>query len=183
MAYDFSELTKDLEAAEQHLSHELTNIRTGRATPAILDSVRPEAYGVRTPLTQIASVSIEDARTLRIIAWDKDLGKAIEKAITDANLGVSVSADDKGVRATFPELTAERRILLGKIIGEKLEQAKVVIRNHRSDVIHALEAAEKEGEISKDDLFRFKEEVQKLVDASVAKLDGAAEKKRIEIAR
>ncbi len=183
MTHDFSELTTHIKEAEAYLSHELVNIRTGRATPALLDNIKPDAYGTRTPLTQIASVSIEDARTIRVIAWDKDLGKAIEKAIIDANLGVSVSADDQGVRVTFPELTTERRALLGKLINEKLEQAKVTIRNHRTDAIHALEAAEKGGDMSKDELFRFKEEVQKFIDKGIEQLEASAEKKRVEISR
>ncbi|HQU07961.1 MAG TPA: ribosome recycling factor [Candidatus Paceibacterota bacterium] len=183
MAYDFSALITGIEDTETHLAHELANIRTGRATPTLLDGVKPEAYGTRAPLTQIASVSIEDARTLRVIVWDKDLSKAIEKAIIDADLGVSVSVDDQGVRVAFPELTAERRTLLAKLVGEKFEHAKVTVRNHRTDAVRALDAQEKEGGMGKDELFRLKEEAQKLVDAGIERLEKIAEKKRAEIAQ
>ncbi len=181
MAYDFSTLTNSVKETEEHLVRELSNVRTGRATPTLLDSIRPETYGTRTPLREIASVSVEDARTLRIIAWDKELGKAIEKAITEANLGVSVSIDDQGVRVTFPDLTAERRVLLVKITGEKLEQAKVAIRSHRTETIRTMEVAEKDGELSKDELFRLKEEAQKIIDATNEKMESLAEEKRKEI--
>ncbi len=183
MAYDFSALTNGIKETEEHLARELANIRTGRAAPALLDGVKPEAYGTRTPLRELASVSIEDARTLRVMPWDKSLGKAIEKAITEADLGVSVVTDDQGVRVIFPELTAERRTLLAKVAGEKLEQAKVAVRTHRTEAIRALEAAEKEGGMSKDDLFRLKEEVQKMIDAGIERLEAAVERKRGEIAQ
>lgn len=181
MAYDFSTLTNSVKETEEHLVRELSNIRTGRATPTLLDGIKPEAYGTRTPLREIASVSVEDARTLRIIAWDKELGKAIEKAITEANLGVSVSIDDQGVRATFPDLTTERRVLLVKITGEKIEQAKVAIRSHRTETIRNMESAEKNGDLSKDELFRLKEDAQKIIDAANEKMDSLAEEKRKEI--
>ncbi len=181
MAYDFSVLTTNIKEAEEHFARELTNIRIGRAIPTILDSIKPQAYGTRTPLRELASISIEDTRTLRIVAWDKELVKIIEKAIIDADLGVSVSVDDQGVRATFPDLTAERRILLSKVTGEKLEQAKVSVRTHRTDAIRTLDAAEKNGDMGKDELFRLKEEVQKIIDTCIEHLEAMAEKKYEEI--
>lgn len=181
MAYDFSVLTANIKEAEEHFARELTNIRIGRATPTILDGIKPDAYGTRTPLRELASISIEDTRTLRIVAWDKELVKIIEKAIIDADLGVSVSVDDQGVRATFPDLTAERRTLLSKVTGEKLEQAKVTVRTHRTDAIHTLDAAEKNGDMGKDELFRLKEEVQKIIDTCIEYLETMAEKKHKEI--
>lgn len=182
MAYDFTEFKKSIIDAREHLAHELANIRTGRATPTLLDGIKPDVYGTRTPLTQLASVSIEDARTLRIIAWDKDISKNIEKAIIDADLGVSVSTDDSGLRVIFPTLTTERRALLNKLAGEKLEHAKVSIRSHRSSVLHELESDEKEKIISKDDLFRYKEEIQKIIDSENEQLEGMLQKKQREIA-
>src|SRR3989344_7780443 len=108
MAYDLSSLKNKIKETDQWLIGELSGVRTGRATPTLLDAVRPEAYGVRTALRELGSVSVEDARTLRIIPWDKTLTKAIEKGITDADLGVGVSTDDQGLRISFPELTSER---------------------------------------------------------------------------
>ncbi|HWH07094.1 MAG TPA: ribosome-recycling factor, partial [Candidatus Paceibacterota bacterium] len=125
MAYDFSKLTGGIKETEEWLTRELSGVRTGRATPALLDSVKPEIYGARTPITNVASVTVEDARTIRIVPWDKSVVKSIEKAITEADLGISVSVDDMGLRVIFPELTAERRTMLAKLAGEKFEHAKV----------------------------------------------------------
>ena len=127
-------------------------------------------------------VTTPDARTLRIIPWDKDSIKAIEKAITEADLGVGTAVDDQGVRVTFPELTGERRTLLTKLANEKHEQAKVTLRGHRTDAIKELDELEKGGGIGKDDVKRLKDEVQKLIDAGNAALDAAAKKKAEEIA-
>ena len=150
MAYDFSPLKKKIQETEEWLSHELAGVRTGRATPSLLDGVKPEAYGTRTPLYELASISVEDARTLRIIPWDRSLVKTIEKGITEADLGVGVSTDDQGLRISFPELTSERRTQLNKLAGDKAEQAKVTLRGHRTDALKALEAAEKAGGMGED---------------------------------
>jgi ribosome recycling factor len=117
------------------------------------------------------------------VPWDKTLSKALEKAVNDADLGLSVVVDDSGIRAIFPELTAERRTLLSKLAGEKAEQAKVTLRGHRADAIKEIEASEKEGGMGKDEVVRLKEEVQKLVDAGAANLESAAKKKQEEIAQ
>ena len=181
MAYDFSPLKKKIQETEEWLSHELAGVRTGRATPSLLDGVKPEAYGTRTPLYELASISVEDARTLRIIPWDRSLVKTIEKGITDANLGIGVSIDDQGLRVTFPELTSERRAQLSKIAGDKTEQAKVTLRAHRTEALHALEAASKEGGMGKDEIMRLKTEAQKLIDAGNESLMKLLEKKEEEI--
>jgi ribosome recycling factor len=133
------------------------------------------------PLNQVGGVSVEDARTLRISPWDTTQVKAIEKAIVDANLGVGVGSDDKGVRVSFPELTGERRTQLIKIMKEKLEEARVKLRSARGDTISVLEKSEKEGALSKDDLFRQKAEVQKIVDQGNEAFDAITKKKEEEI--
>lgn len=183
MAYDFSKLKTNITETEEWLSRELSGVRTGRATPTLLDGVKPEAYGTRTPIRELANISVEDARTLRIIPWDKGLLKVIEKGITDADLGISVSTDDQGLRISFPELTGERRTQLSKIAGEKTEQAKVTLRGHRTDAIKALEAAEKEGGIGEDEVIRLKAEIQKLIDAGNSTLEGLLAKKEAEISQ
>ena len=109
MTYDFSSFKQKTEETKSWLSSEFSTLRTGRATPAILDSVQVESYGAKMPIRQVASITAEDAKTLRVSPWDQSQVKAIEKAITDANLGLSVVVDEKGVRAIFPELTTERR--------------------------------------------------------------------------
>ena len=181
MAYDFSKLTKHITETEEWLAREFGGIRTGRASSAILDNVRADSYGASTPLSQMGSITVEDARSLRVIPWDKSLIKNIEKAVTDANLGVGVGADDQGVRISFPELTAERRLMLIKLAKDKLEQARVTLRGHRTDAMKELEASEKEGGMGQDDLKRYKEELQKLIDAGNEALDSLAKKKEVEI--
>ncbi len=183
MAYDFSTLKKNIKETEEWLLRELSGVRTGRATPTLLDGVKPEAYGARTPLTQLASVSIEDARTLRVIPWDSALLKAIEKGVTDADLGVGVATDDQGLRISFPELTSERRTQLSKIASDKTEQAKVTLRSHRTDAMHALDALEKEGGVGKDEIARLRSEVQKFIDGGADTLGEILKKKETEIAQ
>ena len=183
MAYDFTSLKNKIKETEEWLARELSGVRTGRATPTLLDSVKPEAYGTRTPLRELGSVSVEDARTLRIIPWDKTLSKAIEKGITDADLGVGVSTDDMGLRVSFPELTSERREQLLKIAGDKTEQAKVTLRSHRTDALKALETAEEAGGMGEDEVVRLKVEIQKLIDEGNASLLKTLEKKETEIAQ
>ncbi|HVB19709.1 MAG TPA: ribosome-recycling factor [Candidatus Paceibacterota bacterium] len=183
MAYDFSRLDADIAETQEWLVRELSGIRTGRATPTLLDGVKPEAYGMRTPLNEIASVSVEDTHTLRVIPWDKDLLKTIEKGIAAADLGVGISTDDQGLRVSFPELTSERRIQLSKIASDRVEQAKVTLRSHRTDALKALEAAEKAGGIGKDEITRLKGEVQKHIDAGNDSFARALARKEEEIAR
>jgi ribosome recycling factor len=183
MAYDFTKLKGQIKETEEWLQRELSGIRTGRAAPALLDSVRPEAYGARTPMAQLASVSIEDARTLRVIPWDKGVTKAIEKAIAEADFGVSTSVDDQGLRVIFPELTADRRVMLGKLANEKHETAKVTLRSHRTDAMKALDEMEKGGGVGKDEVKRLKDEVQKMIDGGADALAALAKKKEEEIAQ
>jgi len=183
MAYDFSKLKTNITETEEWLARELSGVRTGRATPTLLDGVKPEAYGTRTPIKELANISVEDARTLRITPWDKELLKVIEKGIVDADLGVGVSTDDQGLRVSFPELTSERRTQLGKIASDRTEQAKVTLRGHRTEAIKALDAAEKEGGMGKDEILRLKGEAQKLIDAGNDSLARSLEKKELEIAQ
>lgn len=182
MAYDFSIIKNHIKETEEWLTRELSGVRTGRAAPSLLDGVKPEAYGTRTPLRELASVSVEDARTLRVIPWDASILKVIEKGITDANLGISVSSDDQGLRISFPELTQDRRTQLSKIAGDRTEQARVTLRGHRTDALKAIDALEKEGGVGEDEVARLKSEVQKLIDASNEALAKALERKEEEIA-
>ncbi|MSU74283.1 ribosome recycling factor [Candidatus Kaiserbacteria bacterium] len=183
MAYDFSSLKNKIKETEEWLARELSGVRTGRATPSLLDGVKPEAYGARTPMRELASVSVEDARTLRIVPWDMSLLKTIEKGITEADLGVGVATDDQGLRVSFPALTSERRTQLSKIAGDKTEQAKVTLRSHRTDALKALDAAEEAGGMGKDEVARMKTEIQKLIDAGTTALITIFERKESEIAQ
>ncbi|MDE1874750.1 MAG: ribosome recycling factor [Patescibacteria group bacterium] len=181
MQYDFSKLKKELANIEAWLGRELGAIRTNRANPSILDSVRVEAYGSDMAIKEVAGMANEDPRTIRISPWDQSLVKAIEKSITVANLGVSVSVDDKGIRVSFPELTSERRTEIVKLAKEKFEDSRIQIRKRRDEANAAIAADEKKGGMGEDDAFRFKAEAQKLVDDTSKKLADMMEKKEKEI--
>lgn len=181
MAYDFKPFEKKLTEIEERFVRELSSVRTGRATPAILDGIQVEVYGSRMPINQLANVSVEDARTLRIAPWNTADGKEIERAITAGNLGLSVGADDKGVRVFFPELTAERRDMLLKLAKEKLEEARKNLRLARDEVQSDIEKREKAKEYGEDEKFRYKEDMQKRVDASGKKFEELLSKKEAEI--
>lgn len=181
MQYNFSKLKTDLAAAEEWLKKELAMIRTNRANPSILDSIRVEAYDSLMPVSGLASITNEDGRTMRVTPWDHDLLKAIEKSIITANLGVSVSIDDKGLRLSFPELTSDRRKEIVKMAKERLEHARIRIRKQRDEVITDIDNKEKSGDMGKDDGFRLKNETQKLIDTSMKKLEELIIKKEKEI--
>jgi len=182
MAYDFKVFDKRIAEITERLVKELASVRTGRAGPAILDGVLVESYGARVPINQVANVSIEDARTLRIAPWDMSVAKGIEKAITEANLGLSVGADERGVRVFFPELTSERRTSLLKIAKEKVEEMRTALRLARDEVWSDVQTQEREGKMPEDDKFKAKEEMQKRVDAANAAFDTALSRKEKEIA-
>lgn len=181
MPYDFSDLDKKCADTAEWLGREYRALRTGRASPAILDSVMVMAYGTLSPLKQVANVSTEDARTLRVSAWDSSLIKDVEKAITGADLGVGVIADSAGVRVTFPELTGERRQELIKVAKGKLEEARAGVRVARDEVWKDIQEQEREGTITEDDKFRLKEDMQKRVDAANEKLETAFKHKEQEM--
>ena len=181
MAYDFNPFKKHLASSEEWLKKEFQQIRTGQASPAVLDAVKVEVYGAPMALKEVASVTIEGARTLRISPWDKSQTKEVEKAITIANLGLAVVADDQGLRVMFPELTGERRTEIAKIAKEKMEEAKKQIRGHRDIVVKDLATKEKDGLMGKDDAFRAKNDGQKLVDEMNKKLEEHYSKKEKEI--
>lgn len=181
MMYQFNDLKQNLEKVREWLSNELAGIRTGRATVALLDSVKIEAYGSQLPLNQVAGVSAEDPKTLRVSPYDVGQIKAIEKAIDEADLGVSISTDEKGLRVIFPELTSERRELLIKQVGKKLEEARISIRKEREDVWNDIQKKEKEGEMTEDEKFKSKEEMQKIVDDFQKELEQIATNKETEI--
>lgn len=181
MGYNFTRFEEEVLKIEEWLTKEFSSVRTGQATPALLDSISVDSYGTKTAISHVANIGTEDARTLRITPWDKGLIKEIEKAVTVANLGVSVGVDGMGIRIGFPELTTERRDLLKKTIKDKLEKAKVSVRAERENVVNDLQAQEKDGELSEDERFRYKEDLQKLVDAAIVSFEEKASKKEVEI--
>lgn len=182
MAHDVTKLKAGIAHVETWLQSELQSLRTGRASPALLDSIQVEVYGSMMKLPQVASVTVEDARSLYVSPWDKGQLKPIEKAITLADLGVGVGSDAVGVRVTFPELTTERRQQLIKIVKAKLEEARVSLKGERTKAMEEIEKKQKAEELSEDDAHRAKDEVQKLVDAGNKKLEEQATKKETELA-
>jgi ribosome recycling factor len=169
------------EEVKKWLLKELSGLRTGRATITILDSVFVEAYGARSPINQVANISVEDAKTIKITAWDKSIIKSVEQAIQKADLGLSVSTNDAGVRVIFPDLTTETRQNLVKQALKKIEEAKVSVRTDRADAIKRLEQFAKDNSISEDDVKRSKDEVQKIVDEAVRDFDATGALKEKEI--
>ncbi|MFM2374101.1 MAG: hypothetical protein RLZZ234_96 [Candidatus Parcubacteria bacterium] len=181
MAYSLQPFTDAAKETSEWLVREYAGIRTGRAAPAILDSISVESYGTTMSLREVGSIGVEDARTLRVSPWDASQLKAIEKAITAANLGLSVVSDDRGLRVMFPELTAERRDQLTKIAKSKLEDARVAIRKARDEANKDIDAKEKSGDMGEDDKFRAKQELQKKVDEANASLEALFDKKESEL--
>ena len=179
--YQFNEIKQNLEKVREWLINEFAGIRTGRATIALLDSITIESYGAQSPLNQVAGVMVEDARTIRINPYDAGQLKEIEKSITDADLGVSISTDEKGLRVIFPELTSERRELLVKQVGKKLEEARISIRKEREDVWSDIQKQEKDGDMTEDEKFRSKEEMEKVVTDFQKELEELAKNKENEI--
>ncbi len=177
MAYNFTNFKTASEATLEWLKKEYTGLRTGRSTPTILDVVSVDAYGSKMAINQVANITVEDARTLRITPWDKTVTQAIDSAIRESNLGLSVSVDDQGLRVAFPALTAERRTEIIKVSKQKLEESRIRVRAERQKVLSDLD----KGEMPEDDQNRTKTELQKLVDEVNNKLDELAAKKEKEI--
>jgi ribosome recycling factor len=161
--------------------HEFATVRTGRASPALLDRVVVDYYGAQTPLKQLATISAPEARLITVQPYDKSSIKAIEKAIGESDVGLTPSNDGNLVRLAVPELTEERRRELVKVVRNLAEEGRVAIRNVRRDVLGHLRELKSAGEASSDDEHRAEVELQKLTDARVGELDGVLKGKEEEI--
>ena len=181
MQYNFSNFKTELKKVGDFLNKEYSQLNIGRASPMVLDGVNVESYGSRVPLKNVASVSIEDPKTLRVAPWDKGQIKDIEKSIASANLGLSVATDDAGIRVIFPQLTTETRVTLVKVLKEKLEEQKITVRRERERIWEDVQAKEKEGKLTEDERFRAKDELQKIVDEANRSLEAVFEKKQKEV--
>ena len=175
------DLDTRMKAALEAMGREFASIRTGRASANLLDSVRVDYYGNPTPVNQMASVSVPDARTIMIQPWEIAQLKAIEKAIQIADLGVNPQNDGKVIRLVMPTLTEERRKQLAKSVGKVAEEGRVAIRNIRRDVMHDLRELRDAGEAGSDDEHRAEEALQKLTDEKVHELDALLKGKEEEI--
>ncbi len=177
-----------LKDARQHMdkSVEATrgkfgSVRTGRASPSLLDRVVVDYYGAHTPLRQLATIHAAEARLLTVQPYDKNSIKAIERAIMESDIGLTPSNDGQVIRLTIPELTEERRKELAKLVGQYAEKARIAVRNVRRDGMDALKQDEKKHEISEDERKRLETEVQKMTDDTIAEIDAAAAAKEKEI--
>ena len=162
-------------------NHEFATVRTGRASPALLDRINVDYYGTQTPLKQLATISAPEPRLLTIQPYDKSSIKAIEKAIDSSDLGLHPSDDGNLIRLAIPELTEERRKDLVKQVRHIAEEGRVAIRNVRRDVMHDLRELKSEGEAGSDDEHRAEVELQKLTDARIGELDALLKGKEAEI--
>jgi len=181
MQYNFSNLKIELKKVEEFLGKEYRELNVGRASPSVLDGLSVESYGSRVPIKNVASVSIEDPKTLRIAPWDKNQIKDIERAIVASNLGLSVATDNAGIRVIFPQLTTETRLSLVKVLKEKLEEARITVRRERERVWEDVQAQEKAGKLTEDEKFRGKDDLQKVVDGVNKNLEIIFDKKEKEV--
>ncbi len=176
-----SEAKQKMNEAVEALGRNLATVRAGRANASLVDHIQVEYYGAMTPLTQMASVSVPEARLLVIKPYDKTIINEVEKAILVSDIGITPSNDGEVIRLSVPALTEERRKELAKVVGGQLEDAKVAIRNVRRDANEDLKSLEKDGDITEDELRRYNDEVQKITDTSIEEAETLAKEKEDEI--
>ena len=170
-----------MNASVDHLVRELASIRAGRANPAVLDKVVVDYYGAPTPVQQVASVAVSEARVLTITPWDRSLLRSISKAIQASDIGINPIDDGQTIRLNFPATNEERRKQLAKDVSKMGEESKVAVRNVRRDAMDKFKAMKKAGELTEDDQKNLEEETQKLTDKFVKKIDAICEEKNKEI--
>ena len=182
---DFSSMKADarrrMEGAVEVLQKEFGGLRTGRASVSLLEPITVDAYGSEMPLNQVGTVGVPESRMLTVQVWDKTQVGAVEKAIRNSGLGLNPSVDGQTVRVAIPPLTEERRAELAKIAGKYTEEARVAVRNIRRHGMDELKRLEKDSEISQDDQHHHADEIQKLTDEFVAKIDETLATKEQEI--
>lgn len=181
MSFDKKDLERRMDGALNSLSTEFSGLRTGRASVNLLDSIQVPAYGSTVPLSQVASVTVTETRMLSVNVWDKTVVGGVDRAIRESGLGLNPVMDGTTLRIPIPPLNEERRAELTKVAGKYGESARVAVRNVRRDGMDALKKLEKDGEISEDRQRNLSDEVQKLTDQFVAKVDDALKAKEAEI--
>jgi ribosome recycling factor len=180
-AFKLDDYKKRMDGAITALQHEFGGLRTGRASPTILDPITVEAYGAVSPLNQVANVSVPEPRMISVQVWDKSVVQAVDKAIRSANLGLNPIVDGQTLRIPIPPLTGERRQELAKVAGKYAEQQRVAVRNVRRDAMEHLKKLEKDHAISQDEHKRHNDEVQKVTDEHIRKIDEMLRHKEEEI--
>lgn len=172
---------EQFESALLHFEEEAAKLRTGRANPALVEGLLVDYYGTKTPLKQIATISTPESRQILIQPWDRGAIVFVETAIRESDLGLNPSNDGAAIRVTLPALTEDRRRDLVKVLNQKLEDARISIRNTREDIWKQIQEWEKAGSVAEDDKFRGKEDLQKVVDGYNTRLESLREKKESEI--
>lgn len=179
------DIRKDAESRMQKsidsLRNELSKIRAGRAHPSLLEHIRVDYYGTETPLTQVANVTVQDARTLAVSPWGKDMVGKIERAIMESDLGLNPATSGTLIRVPLPPLTEERRRELGKVVRNEGENAKVAIRNVRRDANNDVKELLKEKEVSEDEARRSEDDIQKITDRFVKEIDEIVKDKEADL--
>ena len=178
---DYSNIKERMEKSIGAFKEKLSEIRAGRANPAILNKVKIDYYGTPTPINQVAGISVPEARMIMIQPWDVSVLKNIEKAIIASEIGINPNNDGKVIRLVFPELTEERRKDLVKEIKKYAEDAKVAVRNARRDGIEKAKTMQKNGELTEDDLKNAENEIQKITDNRIEKIEKIVEAKELDI--
>lgn len=181
MNFDFKKFDEKISVLAKHLENEVASLRTGRATPALLENVRVEAYGISNPLKNVASIIVEDPKTLLVEPWDKSLLETISRAIEASNAGVRPVAVKDSLRISLPPLTQERRQALLRVLKEKLEETRISLRKIRDEIWKEIQGEEKNKKISEDQKFRLKEEMEERIRKAGEKLEAIAKKKEKEI--
>ena len=179
--FDLADIKRRMQGAIQALKHELGGLRTGRASAALLEPVVVEAYGQAMPINQVATVSVPESRALAVQVWDKGMVNAVDKAIRDANLGLSPTVEGQILRIRIPELNEQRRKELAKIAHKYAEESRVAVRHVRRDGMDILKKQVKDKAISEDDEKKHEHEVQKATDAAISEIDQALAGKEKEI--
>ena len=170
-----------MDSAVSFFEKELNTVRTSRASASILDNILVEAYDSKTPINQLGNISVPDASTVTIQIWDANLIKAVENSIIDSNLGINPQTDGQLIRLPIPKLSEERRNELAKLVSHYAENAKIAIRNIRRETLDIIKKDEKEKNISQDDMIKYSENVQKITDEYIAKVDLVSSNKQAEI--
>lgn len=178
---DYSEIKEKMSKTIESLTLKLSEVRAGRANPAILNKVKINYYGTPTPINQVAGISVPEARMIVIQPWDVSVLKEIEKSILSSDIGINPNNDGKVIRLAFPELTEERRKDLVKEIKKYAEEAKVAVRNARRDGMDKAKSIQKQGEMTEDELKNSEEEIQKITDKNIEEIDKIIENKENEI--
>lgn len=179
--FDLADVKRRMQGAVQSFKHDLASLRTGRASANVLDPIQVEAYGARQPLNQLATVSVPEARLLSVQVWDRSMVAAVEKAIRESDLGLNPQTEGQVLRIRIPELNEQRRKEMVKVAHKYAEESRIAVRHVRRDGIDLIKKLEKDGHLTKDDVTRESDLVQKATDQHIAEIDQALAAKEKEI--